>query len=385
MKLRHLAPWIETTGGIETLLAHHARADATAGFEARQISYFDRGSGPGRTGCERLGFSGWWTPRAMRHAMTEASARHGLASVVHHGPWGVPWFADVDGSDRRLIFFHDTVHRFHDLIPALAGLADGVLCSSRSSAQALIAALPGLTPERVATPPYPIEIPSGLAPVRPPRREWVVGHVGRVERGHKAAHRLVPFVRAAREAGLQFRIEVMGDGSLRPELERAFAGDASVAFLGWQFKDAYWRRLATWDAVVCFSDHEGGPIAVLEAMAAGAIPIYPRIGGGLGDDYAPQVDARCYYAAGDPAAAARALAALQALGSGELDELRRRGRNLVLRHHDADYVGEVGQFVRRIAALPRISRPPRGDRIPQWSDRVPLGVLTRFFPAALRR
>ncbi len=57
---------------------------------------------------------------------------------------------------------------------------------------------------------------------------------------------------------------------------------------------------------------------------------------------------------------------------------------LVAPHADDAYERVFAEFVRRIATAPRISCEPRGDRSPQWFDRLPLGLLTRVFPHTLR-
>jgi glycosyltransferase involved in cell wall biosynthesis len=185
--------------------------------------------------------------------------------------------------------------------------------------------------------------------------------------------------------GLPFRIEVVSDGPLRGWLERRLGSDPAVQFLGWQKTADYWRRMQDWDAAVFFSDHEGGPLVLLESMAAGVIPFYPAIGGSLGDEYVPRLDPRCYYRAGDPVAAARALRDVLASPPEFLAGLRSRAQAIAGPHGSGGYEAVFGEFIRRIAVLPRISREPGPGRPERLTDWLPLGLITRAFPAALWR
>lgn len=382
LRLVHVAAWARTRGGVETLLARHARADAAHGWEARQFALFDRGIAPDAA-YSSLECSWRTTPAEMRARVARAMSDHAGAVVVWHNGWGVPWFADVDGSARRIVVIHDNTASYGRTLPAILRAADGVLCLSESAARAVRQLAPILASARVDVLPLPIEPPGALASDRPSRPEWVIGCAGRLVRPQKRWDRLVPFVRALREAGAAFRLEIISDGPLRPWLERQLQGATAVRFLGWQSQHDYWRRLQEWDAAVFFSDHEGGPIVLLEAMAAGVIPVYPAIGGSLGDDVVPRLDPRCYYSAGDARAAARAVLALQSLPAGELAALRRRAQSLVQPHLHAAYEEKFSRFARRIAGLPRVSRPPDGSRPARWTDWVPLGLVTRCFPRAL--
>ncbi len=385
LKLLHVAPWARTIGGIEAVLARHAEVDAILGFDSHQVSLFDKAPSLPEEPYSPQAFSWRTTPRQMRMAMARTCANHAGSVVVWQGAWGLPWFADNDGSRRRIIYLHDNFARYAPLLPHLTGLVDGVFCCSKATAQQVLLQMPGMTSDRVAVPPLPIFPPAELDFRRPEKREWIVGYVGRVERTHKRLDRLIPFMSEINRLGINCRVEVMGGGSLLPWLMRRLGANPSVRFLGVQKGANYWRVLQSWDAVVSFSDHEGGPIALLEAMSAGAIPIYPTMMGSLGDDYTPQVDPRGYYAAGDPRAAARALQSLSSSPPQEVAEMHQRAHTLAWRHAVGDYERVFSDFVHRVAKLPRISRAPRGARQARLTDWLPLGLITRLLPGALLR
>jgi glycosyltransferase involved in cell wall biosynthesis len=103
------------------------------------------------------------------------------------------------------------------------------------------------------------------------------------------AGRLVPIkevdvllraVARARNAGAPLRLLVLGDGELRPELER-LAGElgiaANVTFLGYRTNVVSY--LAAADLGVLSSANEGTPVALIEAAAAARPLVGTRVGG----------------------------------------------------------------------------------------------------------
>jgi glycosyltransferase involved in cell wall biosynthesis len=241
--------------------------------------------------------------------------------------------------------------------------------------------LPRLGSGRDVILPLPIEPPPELVTDRVPGSPLVLGYLGRVVREQKRMDRLPALLAALDGAGLKYRFEVIGDGGLRPRLEQRLAG--RVQFHGWVSEGEKWRILSRWDAVVFLTDNEGGPIAMLEAMAAGCLPFFPQLHGSLGDTYAPRVDARCHYPSGDLMALAAAVRGVFAEASGAVLARREIARRLVAGHTPESYSDALADFVARIADLPAIAAtdPDRGH----WSDAWPLGLVNRVAPWLLRR
>ena len=80
--------------------------------------------------------------------------------------------------------------------------------------------------------------------------------------------------------GAPIKVAVVGDGTMRPEIERLARDQGcagSVRFLG------YRRDLpeiaAGSDAALLTSDNEGTPVALIEAAAAGRPAVSTRVGG----------------------------------------------------------------------------------------------------------
>jgi glycosyltransferase involved in cell wall biosynthesis len=132
----------------------------------------------------------------------------------------------------------------------------------------------------------------------------------------------------------QARFAVVGDGELRPALERKATdlGLASrVSFLGWRtdLEGIY----ADLDVVVNSSRNEGTPVALIEAMAAGR-PVVATAVGGTSDLLGAGERGRLV-PAGDPGALGAAI--VDALDQKDDSARRARAaREYVLAHHSVD-------------------------------------------------
>lgn len=377
LKVVHVSPRVQAHGGIEALLEHHRTLPGCTAF----VALFDRGPQP-RENYTNLNFTWRTTLGRMRREFARVMAAHPGAVVIYHNAWGLPFLHGGDGAARRVAFCHG-MPAFHACnLPPCDGLLDGVLGVAPGLAAAWGGMLPSLGPGRAQIMSAPVEPPPGLAlrQGRPP--EIVLGYAGRVVREHKRLDRLPQFLRELDAAGVRYRFEVLGEGSLRPALERKLG--ARVKFHGWTSAGDYWRALAGWDAMVFFSEVEGAPMALLEAMKLGAIPFYPGIGGTIGDLYAPQVDPLCLYPPGDLAAMAAAVRQVFARPAADLDALRARSRALVAAHTTENYCRTFDDFIGSVADQPRLSKPGDPARR-KWSDALPLGFVSRLAPWLLRQ
>ena len=319
----------------------------------------------------------WKLRREYRRAM----APHAGGVVIYHHLWGLPLFHDVDGAGRRMVncLGMPSYHRAD--LRASRGWVDGAMGITPSLEACWRETLPELSADRCAIMPMPVDVPAGVGALhRENGGEIVIGYAGRLERRHKRVDRLPEFLRDLRARGRKFRCEVLGDGPWRGTLERETGG--AVTFHGWTTKDEFWRAMSRWDAVVFFSEMEGGPIALLEGCAVGAIPFFPAIGGSLGDLYAPKVDVRCHYPPGDMRALAASVDGVFAEPREWIAAARERARAVVAQHAASEYERAFLQFAGRVRVLPRIASTRR--RRSRILDALPLGMATRLAPWALR-
>ena len=131
-----------------------------------------------------------------------------------------------------------------------------------------------------------VDVPSGLAPPAAGGRVLAAASLREVK-GH--VH-LLEAARLLRERGVEVRIECVGDGPLRPELERSIAehglSDRVVLTPALSHRELLDRLAAgTWCAAVLasvvtpFGEHEGIPVSLLEAMSVGVPAIGTATGG----------------------------------------------------------------------------------------------------------
>lgn len=117
--------------------------------------------------------------------------------------------------------------------------------------------------------PLPVPSPSRPAPVsRDPARGVALAALTRRKR---ISHAIAAVQGANARSGVAVHLDVYGDGESRPALERRVAEDAAVEFHGFD-PDAR-RHLADASFLLLTSHSEGFPLVLVEAMAAGCLPI----------------------------------------------------------------------------------------------------------------
>ena len=190
----------------------------------------------------------------------------------------------------------------------------------------------------------------GLDPDRP-----VVGWLGRME-PQKAPLDFVAAVSgiAARHPDAQFVMGGTGrlEGAAREAVARAGLTDR-LHLLGWQSDMA--RILEAFDVFVLSSLWEGLPIALLEAMAAGCVPVSTTVDGCV-DVVRDGVDGRLV-APGDPAALGAAISDVLSDPAG-LDAMAAAARDRVCREFDRErMLAEWSRLLTRLAARRPAGRP----------------------------
>jgi glycosyltransferase involved in cell wall biosynthesis len=160
-------------------------------------------------------------------------------------------------------------------------------------------------------------VPNGIG-VPPSREKPFTGrqltllYIGRLAPG-KGLHQTVEGLRHARQAGVDAHLVIAGSGPEEEALKkrvRAAHLERYVEFAGPCHGEDKAKLYARADALVLASESEGLPYAVLEAMAAGVVPIVTRVGALT--DVVHEHEHGLFVPVRDPAAIARAIAALAA-------------------------------------------------------------------------
>jgi glycosyltransferase involved in cell wall biosynthesis len=378
----HLTGYLRSLGGMQAVVQHHLAQDFAAGIDARYVVFFE-GRGPEPDRVEARGWNWRWTIRRMRRDFRDVMGRWPDRTVIYHNLWGLPFLADLDGARRRIGYLHSNTPGLADDCRAQRGGVDGLIAVSQNQAEIAGQCLPELGRERIRVVPVPI-CPPDRPYLHPPfeKRALVLGYSGRLVREIKRIDRLPELARELSAQGLEYRLELLGEGRDAAWLKGRFASGAPIVFHGSKSGAAYWEALAGWDAQVNVSDSEGTPLSLLEGLSIGVIPLFPNLASG-GVAYSQKVDPSLVYPPGDMAAAARTIGALARMPAREWDDWRSRCQVAVRGHLGTAYLDAFRTFIEQIERLPRLSRAAGGRRSFFATDYVPLGFLARLAPQGL--
>ena len=357
LKVLHVNTQFASLGGLEAVLRRHHEDDGRFGLESRFLAYYE----PPAIGWPRarfLDFKDRTTIAQARAAQGAALADFPVDLAVYHTVWGVPYLADLDRSARRVLMVHSDIPRLDEFLKSRLPWMDAVIGVSETLVQRARTAAPDFEPERFHLAPYPV-VPPSLAPrsEREPNHPLVIGYCGRLVREQKRVDRIPELVRHLNRLGLDFRLEILGDGPERAALEAALPDRSRFVFHGRKSGEGYWEILRSWDLMVFVSDFEGTPISLLEGLAAGVLPLHPKIGSG-GDQAAARISETLVYPPGDLESAARAVKLLSGLSAEEWSERRRRCSAIVAPHLGDRYLEGFANFLRSVNTLPIRPKAP---------------------------
>lgn len=101
-------------------------------------------------------------------------------------------------------------------------------------------------------------------------KDNVLLFVGRLEERQKRFSRIAAMWRAMALRHPEWRLEIVGDGPDREDYEKTLDGVEMVSFEGFKSPEKYYRKAKI---LVMTSDFEGFPLVLVEAMAAGCVPV----------------------------------------------------------------------------------------------------------------
>ncbi len=379
---------------MQSAALRHLQMDQDWGLNSKFNVFFEKND-PKPDQVHSFGWSGKTSIHSARKSFREVmnSGKESNDLSLYYNFWGAPLLADLDRSRRRVGVLHSPWVGIEDCLRGQRGLMDGALCINQPLVDLVLQEIPELGPDRVrllpvAIRPHPeLDVESVLQ--RPAKKEaepWVVGVCGRVSKEQKRVDRLPEFCDTLERLGIPYRLEILGSGPELGWLQSKMSGRSNVVFHGTQRGLDYWKTLANWDSILFVSDYEGIPIALMECMALGIVPLYPDIGSGA-ESYLKQVDEDCIYSACDFEGLAERLKRIQKRTDnlGRWINYKKSFRKPIAAHLSDQYDTVYQNFVGEILNKPSVSTQPTLERAFDIWDFLPFGLLKKIHPASFYR
>jgi glycosyltransferase involved in cell wall biosynthesis len=155
-----------------------------------------------------------------------------------------------------------------------------------------------------------------------------LAYVGRLSQADKRVMDLVPLVRELEGRGVDYSLDVVGDGPCLDDL-RTGVDSPRVTFHGFVDPERLAREFyPTWDALLLFSQSEAFGLSLVEAMSHGVVPVSSRFVGQSSEGFLVDGETARLFDIGDMVGCAVALAALHS-DREALVAMARRGHELV--------------------------------------------------------
>ncbi len=290
----HHAKRLHCGGGMETVMRSHLRE---SGENSHFVSFLrgdkkDSDRQHCLDGSPNLSLSG-----LRRLYKTNILNRLSARASLYHNCWGLDLFADLDPAQLRIGFFHSSYPKLEKFVRYYGQFADGFVFVNEAMMDRSRRILPHWDESRFAYFPHILKIPASIENQRyQPRDDVRIGYAGRLIKKQKRIDRIPAFLEQLDRHLPDYTFEILGDGPDEGWLQQALAGRKNVLFHDWKKGSEYWETLQRWKFTVFFSDYEGLPIALMEALACGVIPLYPDYYDGR--DLLGQIDTSLLYRQG---------------------------------------------------------------------------------------
>ena len=300
-----------------------------------------------------------------------------LATQIPAGPGAIvanDWLSLATVSAHRtgkavVYINHGDFDHYYDLAVMHDPTIDLFITYTHRMHERLRELLPGRV-EDILLIPYGVEIPP--RPSRAESDELRLLYVGRLDRS-KGVLDLPPIDALVRSAGIATRWTIHGPGPAEQELRKAWGESRHVSWNGRTTMERVKEQYASHDILVMPSRAEGLPVALLEGMAAGCVPVVSDLPSGIPEIVENGVSG--YRApVGDVAAFADAIVAI-ARDRAELVRMREEAAARIrIGFNIAERAPQYQQAITAAAArTPRWSRPRifHGSRLDQpWLPNV---------------
>jgi glycosyltransferase involved in cell wall biosynthesis len=257
---------------------------------------------------------------------------------------------------------HGDTEYYYDLAAKHEPIVHAFIAYSRRMHDQLLARLPHRR-STIFYLPYGIPLPAAVRQPAPGPLRLV--YAGRFEQQQKGVFDLPEIDRALQSQRVEAVWTVAGAGPDGAELKRRWAFNPNVRWLGPLSTPDLIAQYATQDVFVLPTRHEGFPVALVEAMAAGLTPVVSDIPSGVPE----VVDERngMRVPVGDVPACAQAIAALAADRS-RLDAIGAAARTVVASRFDIR--DRVADYQALYARWPEFYRPIAPGRHLQYGSRL---------------
>jgi glycosyltransferase involved in cell wall biosynthesis len=355
LRVTHFFGKFRGLGGVQTFLQQHYEKDQAWGMDSSFIIYHEAET-ERQARVHFLGLQEHHSIRQARQKIRQAIAAAPPQLAIYHDLWGMPFWSDLDQASRRVFVLHGKYQGVERWLQSRRMWLDGVVCVSEETVNLAQRWLPSLAADRIRLLPVPLSScpVEGVRP-RPANRPFLLGYSGRLIREHKRVDRFPELCRRLDEARIDFRFEILGDGPERPWLESRLGNRPHVQFHGRLSGEDYWRALSRWDAILFVSDTEGLPVSLIEALASGVIPIYPRIRSG-GDSYVKRVAEELLFEPGNLAQLSQTVARLAGATSEQIENWRARCRVAAAPHLKDAYLRQFSEFLNFLLDAHRASQ-----------------------------
>ena len=359
---QHLSKYPPFRGGMDKVLRLHAADGAGQTLNLLRLPEGDSNA-PG---------SGIHVPMGWLRRRLAGARRGGPPGVsLYYNCWGADVMAGADRAEERIGYLHNFFPHFERYVRHYSRFLDGFLSVSAPMHEAVLRTVPAELRDNSAWVPYPVE-DWFQAPATPPAT-CVLGVCGRIARAQKRVDRLPETLARLDRAGLDYRLELLGDGPDRAWLAEQIGGHPRVLFHGWREGAGLVAVMQGWKYLVSLSDYEGQSLALLEGIAAGCLPLYPDFHAGR--ELPPRAARACLYRPGDLEGLLVRLVALERMGLAEAAELRAELAGVAAAHRPACYAAAFADWRARVRPV-----EGRSARRAAWRLLVgPVWAYNRFY------
>lgn len=305
---------IAEIGGVGSWVRQCLHALPALGIQADALDIDPTHSGDALPHVMRVSFGKWDSPSIQESRLRRAINRlNPDVLVFNEQAYASDILAATGGRIPAVNVVHSDRDSAYPYMEELVRAGVPALCVSRVIQEKLRACLPDEYKDQVHYSLLGVDLPD-----RPHGAPWKPGlplrlvYAGRLQRYQKRIEDLPLFLRSLVRAGIEFHADIAGAGSeetlLLDQLRENGLGER-VTFHGALSHADTLSLFERSHIFMLFSTFEGLPLALLEAMARGVVPVVTDLPSGISEVVQDHVNGRLF-PVGEPAAAAELISEL---------------------------------------------------------------------------